>query len=67
MVLDGAAADRERKRRRALPEPVSGLVAGYTAPTAPEEILLCELVAELLGWSEFGLADNFFYLKAGIR
>ena len=49
--------------RKALPAPEgSGLAAGYIAPTTPEEILLCELVAELLGLERVGLADNFFHL-----
>ncbi len=49
--------------RRALPAPDgSGLAAGYVAPSTPEEILLCELVAELLGLDRVGLADNFFHL-----
>ena len=49
--------------RKALPAPEgSGLAAGYVAPTTPEEILLCELVAELLGIERVGLADNFFHL-----
>ncbi len=49
--------------RKALPAPEgSGLAAGYVAPTTPEEILLCELVAELLGLERVGLADNFFHL-----
>src|ERR1700743_1124239 len=49
--------------RKALPMPEdSGLAAGYVAPTTPEEILLCGLVAELLGIEQAGLADNFFHL-----
>ncbi len=49
--------------RRALPAPEgSGLAAGYIAPSTPEEILLCELVAELLGLERIGLAENFFHL-----
>jgi amino acid adenylation domain-containing protein/non-ribosomal peptide synthase protein (TIGR01720 family) len=49
--------------RKALPAPESsGLSAGYVAPTTPEEILLCRLVAELLGLERVGLADNFFHL-----
>ncbi|MDH3476203.1 MAG: amino acid adenylation domain-containing protein, partial [Rhodospirillales bacterium] len=49
--------------REALPAPQgSGLAAGYVAPRTPEEILLCELVAELLGLQRVGLADNFFHL-----
>ncbi|HWX87940.1 MAG TPA: amino acid adenylation domain-containing protein, partial [Solirubrobacteraceae bacterium] len=49
--------------RKALPAPEgSGLAAGYVAPVRPEEVLLCELVAELLGLERVGLADNFFHL-----
>ena len=49
--------------RKALPLPEgSGLAAGYVAPITPEEILLCDLVAELLGIEQAGLADNFFHL-----
>jgi hypothetical protein len=32
------------------------------APGTPEEMLLCDLVAELLGMERAGLADNFFHL-----
>src|SRR2546430_2733993 len=49
--------------RKGLPAPVdSGLAAGYVAPTTPEELVLCELVAALLGVARVGLADNFFHL-----
>ena len=49
--------------RRALPAPEgSGLQAAYLAPSAPEEILLCQLVGELLGVERVGLGDNFFHL-----
>ncbi|MEQ1574804.1 MAG: amino acid adenylation domain-containing protein, partial [Vicinamibacterales bacterium] len=49
--------------RKALPSPDgTGLAAGYAPPTLPAEILLCELVAELLGVEHVGLADNFFHL-----
>ncbi len=49
--------------RKALPAPDgSGFAAAYIAPATPEEILLCELVAELLGIERVGLADNFFHL-----
>ncbi len=49
--------------RKALPLPDgSGLQAAYLAPRATEEILLCQLVAELLSVERVGLGDNFFYL-----
>jgi len=48
--------------RRALPAPAGGLASAYEAPTTPEELLLCELVAELLGMERVGLADHFFQL-----
>ena len=39
--------------RQALPVPEdSGIAAGYVHPTTPEEILLCDLVADLLGRHE---------------
>ncbi len=49
--------------RAALPAPEgSGLATDYVAPTTPEETLLCDLVADLLGLDRVGLADNFFHL-----
>jgi thioesterase domain-containing protein len=49
--------------RPGLPAPEgTGLAADYVAPTTPEEVLLCDLVAELLGLPRVGLADNFFRL-----
>ena len=49
--------------RAALPAPTSvGLVAGYAAPSTPEELVLCELVSGLLGLERVGLADHFFHL-----
>ena len=49
--------------RQALPAPEgSGLAADYVAPATPGEVLLCDLVAELLGLERVGLADNFFHL-----
>ena len=49
--------------RKALPAPEgSGLAAAYVAPTTPDEILLCDLVREFLGFERVGLADNFFHL-----
>ncbi|MBJ3778566.1 amino acid adenylation domain-containing protein [Acuticoccus mangrovi] len=49
--------------RRALPVPrSSGTEANYRAPVSPEEILVCRLVADLLGVERAGIADNFFHL-----
>src|SRR5690606_14054004 len=49
--------------RKALPAPQApGLSAGYVAPSSPEQIVLCELVAELLGLERVGPADHFFHL-----
>jgi thioesterase domain-containing protein len=49
--------------RRALPIPRSaGAHANYAAPVSPEEILVCRLVADLLGIERAGVTDNFFYL-----
>lgn len=49
--------------RRALPIPRSaGTQANYAAPVSHEEILVCRLVADLLGIERAGVTDNFFYL-----
>lgn len=49
--------------RLALPIPRSaGTQAIYAAPVSPEEILVCCLVADLLGIERAGVTDNFFYL-----
>ncbi len=49
--------------RRALPlGHEGGVVAGYQAPGTQAEVLLCELVAQLLGLERVGVADNFFHL-----
>jgi amino acid adenylation domain-containing protein len=49
--------------RMALPAPEdTGLGAAYVAPATPEEVVLCELVAELLGVPRVGVADDFFLL-----
>ncbi|SJN59342.1 Linear gramicidin synthase subunit D [Vibrio ruber DSM 16370] len=48
--------------RKSLPEPT--IVSGNTwvAPTSPEEQVLCDAVAELLGVGQVGIADDFFAL-----
>ena len=49
--------------RKALPTPDGSLLAaGYAPPALPGEVLLCDLVAELLGLERTGLTDNFFHL-----
>ena len=40
----------------------AGVTTTFVALTTPEEILLCELVAKLLGLKRVGLADHFFHL-----
>ena len=51
VVLDALPVTPNGKLdRQALPAPEgSGLAAGYVAPSTPAEVLLCDLVAELLG------------------
>ena len=48
--------------RRALPEPVVHSSEDYRAPSTPEEEILCELFARVLGLERVGLDDNFFAL-----
>ncbi|WP_305793784.1 non-ribosomal peptide synthase/polyketide synthase, partial [Streptomyces acidiscabies] len=48
--------------RRALPEPQVGAVGSGRAPRTPQEQILCELFAEILGVPEAGVDDNFFDL-----
>ena len=48
---------------KALPVPEDfGISADYVPPTTPEEVMLCDLVAALLGLKRVGLTDNFFHL-----
>ena len=49
--------------RAALPRPKgSGLTGEYLAPSTPEELVLCEIVATLLGLERVGITDHFFHL-----
>ncbi|MEV1070237.1 condensation domain-containing protein, partial [Streptomyces sp. NPDC050263] len=49
--------------RRALPEPQAGGSLGVgRAPRTPQEQILCELFAEILGVAEAGVDDGFFDL-----
>ncbi|MEU1520533.1 condensation domain-containing protein, partial [Streptomyces sp. NPDC005811] len=48
--------------RRALPEPQAGALGGGRAPRSPQEQILCELFAEILGVAEAGVDDSFFDL-----
>ena len=64
VLLDGFPLTPSGKLdRKALPAPEShGLVARYAPPSNADDVLLCDLVAELLGLDRTGLADNFFHL-----
>ncbi|MDZ7752622.1 MAG: amino acid adenylation domain-containing protein [Gammaproteobacteria bacterium] len=49
--------------RAALPAPdAAGRETRYVAPETPEAVLLCAIVAELLGVERVGLDDHFFHL-----
>ena len=49
--------------RQRLPAPEqTGVCAACSEPTTPEETLLCQLVAVLLGVPQVGLANHFFHL-----
>jgi thioesterase domain-containing protein len=56
----GSTGKLDRKR---LPAPQQADQRnGYVAPTTPEEVLLCALLARLLGLAHVGLADHFFHM-----
>jgi pristinamycin I synthase-3/4 len=46
--------------RKALPSPLQEKREGYREPRTPEEQLLCQLFAEVLGLRRVGIEDNFF-------
>jgi amino acid adenylation domain-containing protein/FkbM family methyltransferase len=48
--------------RQALPEPEWSAAAGYVAPRSPQEEVVCNVFAEVLGLPRAGAADNFFDL-----
>ena len=48
--------------RKALPSPLQEKREGYREPRTPEEQLLCQLFAEVLGLRRVGIEDNFFTL-----
>ena len=53
--------------RKALPEPEFAPMEDYRAPRRPEEEVLCQLFAEVLGVGVVGLDDNFFELGGHFR
>ena len=64
VLLDELPLTRNGKLDRAALAAIKGraLTRGYVAPRTPEEIVLCELVARLLGLERVGLTDHFFHL-----
>jgi non-ribosomal peptide synthase protein (TIGR01720 family) len=63
MVLEALPlAPHGKLDRNALPELEFISDEGYRAPRTPEEEVLCQLFAEILGLDRVGLDDNFFKL-----
>ncbi|GEL25157.1 hypothetical protein PSU4_41110 [Pseudonocardia sulfidoxydans NBRC 16205] len=63
MVLDRFPVNANGKiDRKALPAPTEPEPGTRTAPTTPEQRLLCEILAEALDVEEVGVDDDFFTL-----